>query len=196
MKGRYNLDLREKIIQTSLELFEKEGYHAVSVNKIVEVANTSKGGFYHYFSSKNEVLFVIHDIFITYTLDKARISNALKDIPTNRLIKIIDEFVNVFDLYKSHLSVFYQEAFFLDDKYEPIIRAKRNEFKLIIINVLRDGIQTGEFRKELDVEITTMAILGMVNWIYKWYDPNGQKTITEISNIYIDLILHSVLENN
>ncbi len=187
------MDLREKIIQTSLELFEKEGYHAVSVNRIVDAAQTSKGGFYYYFSSKNEVLFVIHDLFITHALSKAKSANALEDIPTNRLIKIIDEFVKVFDLYKAHLSVFYQEAFFLDDKYEVIIKEKRNEFKYIIINTLQEGIKEKEFRKELDIEITTMAILGMVNWIYKWYDPKGEKSIKEISDIYIDLILRSVL---
>ncbi len=189
------MDLREKIIQTSLELFEKEGYHAVSVNKIVDAAQTSKGGFYYYFSSKNEVLFEIHDLFITHALSKAKAANDSKETPTNRLIEIIDEFVKVFDLYKAHLSVFYQEAFFLDDKYEVIIKAKRNEFKYIIINVLLEGIKEKEFRKELDVEITTMAILGMVNWIYKWYDPQGEKSIKEISDIYTDLILRSVLIN-
>ena len=187
------MGLRENIIQSSLELFAQEGYHAVSVNKIVEEAKTSKGGFYYHFATKNEVLFEIHDVFITYALEKVLAANALNSTPENRLIKIIDEFVKVFDVYKSHLSVFYQEAFFLDDKYEEIIKVKRNDFKYVIINVLEDGIKAGEFRKEIDVKITTMAILGMVNWIYKWYDPKGSKTITDISNIYIDLILRSVV---
>lgn len=187
------MNLREKIIQSSLGLFAREGYHAVSVNKIVNVADTSKGGFYYHFSSKNEVLFEIHDVFITYALEKSREADALNSTPTNRLIKIIDEFVKVFDVYKAHLSVFYQESFFLDDKYEDIIKVKRNEFKSILTNVLYDGVEAGEFRKELDVELTTMAILGMVNWIYKWYDPKGKKTISEISHIYTDLILHSVV---
>ena len=39
-----------------------------------------------------------------------------------------------------------------------------------------------------------MAILGMVNWIYKWYKKTGEKTIEEISDIFIDLILHAVLK--
>lgn len=189
------MDLRDQIIDSALDLFEKNGYHAVSVNKIVEAASTSKGGFYHYFSSKNEVLFVIHDLFITHALDKAKSANVIKDTPTDRLTKVVDEFIEIFDLYKPHLAVFYQEAFFLDEKYKVIIKEKRNEFKQVIINILNDGITSGEFRKELDVELTTMAILGMVNWIYKWYDPNGKKTIREISTIYIDLILHSVVKD-
>lgn len=187
------MDLREKIIQSSLDLFSQEGYHAVSVNKIVHAADTSKGGFYYHFSSKNEVLFEIHDVFISYALDKTHEADALNSTPTKRLIKIIDEFVKVFDVYQAHLSVFYQEAFFLDDKYEEIIKVKRHEFKSILTHVLNDGIEANEFRAELNIELTTMAILGMVNWMYKWYDPNGKNTIAEISNIYTDLILHSVM---
>lgn len=187
------MNLRDKIIQSSLDLFSTEGYHAVSVNKIVSVANTSKGGFYHHFSSKNEVLFEIHDVFITYALKKAREADKLNKTPTKRLIKILDEFVHVFDLYQAHLSVFYQEAFNLDDEYEKIIKEKRNAFKSIISSVLYDGIKAGEFRQDLNIDLTTMAILGMVNWMYKWYDPNGKNTISEISNFYIDFIMHSVL---
>jgi len=187
------LNLRDKIIQSSLDLFSKEGYHAVSVNKIVSVANTSKGGFYHHFSSKNEVLFEIHDVFITYALKKSREADKLNKTPTKRLIKILDEFVHVFDLYQAHLSVFYQESFNLDDEYEKIIKVKRNAFKSIITRVLYDGIKAGEFRQDLNIDLTTMAILGMVNWMYKWYDPNGKNTIAEISNFYIDFIMKSVL---
>ena len=38
-----------------------------------------------------------------------------------------------------------------------------------------------------------MAILGMVNWIYKWYKKSGENTIEEISDVFTDLILHAVL---
>src|SRR5699024_10594156 len=108
---------RDKIIQSSLGLFSTEGYHAVSVNKIVSVANTSKGGFYHHFSSKNEVLFEIHDLFITYALKKSREADKLNKTPTKRLIKILDECFYDYDLYQVHLSVFYQESFNLNDDY-------------------------------------------------------------------------------
>src|SRR5699024_7593937 len=146
--------LRDKIIQSSLGLFSTEGYHAVSVNKIVSVANTSKGGFYHHFSSKNEVLFEFHELFITYALKKSSKADKLNKTPTKMLIKILDEFVHVFDLYQAHLSVFYQEAFNLDDEYEKIIKVKRNAFKSIITQVLFDGIKAGEFRQDLNIDLT------------------------------------------
>lgn len=175
-------------------MFEQFGFHGVTVKQIVEAVGTSKGGFYHHFSSKDELLFVIHDTFISHILEKAMNASTTYHSPTTRLRKIIKDFVNVFDIYKPHLSVFYQESIYLKPRYEQLVKDKRTQFKQIIKQAIQDGIESGEFRKDLSADITTMAILGMVNWMYKWYKNSGPNTIDEIGDIYIDLILHAVLE--
>ncbi|MFD0951400.1 TetR/AcrR family transcriptional regulator [Virgibacillus natechei] len=188
-------DLRQKIIQSSLLLFEKYGFHGVTVNEIVKNVGTSKGGFYHHFTTKDELLFVIHDTFITYVLKKAIIATKTYQSPTKKLQAIIKDFVKVFDLYKPHISVFYQESIYLKPKYERLVKKKRDQFKEIIKQAVYEGKESGEFREDIPVEITTMAILGMVNWTYKWYQQSGAKSIDEIGDIYVDLILHAVLKN-
>lgn len=194
--GWVETDLRERIIDASLLLFERHGFHGVTVNQIVETAGISKGGFYHHFTSKDELLFVIHDIFISYVLERAVQANQENLTPTSRLQKIIKEFVSVFDIYKAHLTVFYQESNYLQSQHEAIVKKKRNEFKEIIRGVIEEGVDRGEFRSSLSVDITTMAILGMVNWTYKWYQKNGEKSIEEIADYYTDLILHALVINN
>lgn len=188
-------NLREKIIETALLLFEEHGYHGVTVNDIIKKANTSKGGFYHYFSAKDELLFVIHDTFITYALKNAKLATETYKTPTEKLKAIITDFVKVFDLYKSHIAVFYQEHNYLCPPYKQLIHKKREQFKQIIMNTVAEGIESGEFRKAIPVEITGMAILGMVNWTYMWYQQSGEKSIDEIGKIYVDLILHAVLNH-
>jgi len=177
-------------------LFEKNGFHGVTVNQIVEEVGTSKGGFYHHFTSKDELLFVIHDTFITYVLEKAKRANETYDSPTKKLQAIVKSFVKVFDLYKAHIAVFYQEHIYLNEQYESRINQKRSAFKEMIMDAVREGKASGEFRSDLPVEITGMAILGMVNWTYKWYKQSGEKSIDEIGDIYIDLILHAVLHED
>ncbi|ASF39578.1 TetR family transcriptional regulator [Halobacillus halophilus] len=186
-------DLKEDIIQTSLELFDRYGFHGVSVNQIVELSRTSKGGFYHHFSSKDELLFVIHDTFITYVLKEAQSANVIHSSPVKKIQAIIHAFVQVFDLYKPHISVFYQESNYLKPEYERQIKQKRDEFKKMVFQVIEEGQESGHFRKELPVSITGMAILGMVNWIYKWYKRDGPHSIHEISDVFTDLILHFLL---
>jgi len=185
--------LKERIIETALQLFEAYGYHGVTVDRIVSECNTSKGGFYHNFKSKDELLYYIHDIFISYVLDKARDAYKNYNTPTTRLCAIIHSFVKVFDLYKPHITVFYQESIYLKPEYSEKINEKREQYKQVIFQVLRDGIESGEFRPELPVEITGMSIIGMVNWTYKWFKKDGNMTIEEIAKIFIDIILHSIL---
>lgn len=187
-------ELKEKIIQSSLILIEKHGYHGVSINQIVEHCGASKGAFYHYFRSKDELLYVIHDTFITYVLEKANQAKQTYYHPTEKLQAIVESFVKVFDLYKPHISVFYQESTYLKPEYEELIKKKRDQFKKNLFQVIEEGQEKGEFRKELPVEITGMAILGMVNWTYKWYKKDGPKEIDEIASIFVDLVLHSLLK--
>ncbi|WLR52617.1 TetR/AcrR family transcriptional regulator [Bacillus tianshenii] len=186
-------NIKERIIETSLKLFEAHGYHGVTVKQIVEESNTSKGGFYHYFQSKDELLYVIHDLFITYALEKAIEAIETYHTPTEKLFAIIQSHVKVFDLYKSHISVFYQESNYLKPEYHEKIRQKRYQFRTILFDVVEEGIRQGEFRSELPVDITGMSILGIVNWTYKWYRRDGKKSIDEIGSIFTDFILNSVL---
>jgi hypothetical protein len=122
------------------------------------------------------------------------IANSTYESPTKKLQAIIKDFVKVFDLYKAHLAVFYQENKYLKPEYEIQIKKKRDQFRHMIVQVISEGKKSGEFRQDLPVEITSMAVLGMVNWIYKWYQPDGENTIDEIGDIFMDLILRAVLK--
>lgn len=187
------LSLKERIIETALILFEKNGYHGVTVDQIVSESGSSKGGFYHNFKSKDELLYHIHDVFITYVLNKAREAYDNFDTPVSRLCAIIQSFTKVFDLYKPHITVFYQESTYLTGEFDQLINEKRDDYRKLIIQVIQKGQETGDFRSEVPAEIATMAIIGMVNWTYKWFNKKGPLTIETIAGIFNDMLLHSLL---
>ncbi|GAA0462166.1 TetR/AcrR family transcriptional regulator [Alkalibacillus silvisoli] len=185
--------LKEKIIQSSLVLFSEKGFHGVSVKDIVEYCDTSKGGFYHYFNSKDELLYVIHDLFISYVLNEANRAKKRHKRPMYQLHEILYSFVRVFDLYNDHISVFYQENKYLKAHFEEKIKFKRDQFKQIVIQIIEEGQKQGEIRQELPTIITSMSILGMVNWTYKWYKREGELSIDDIAEVYIDILFKGVL---
>ncbi|SRR5690554_3330202 len=188
-------DLKEKIVQSSLRLFSEKGFHGVTVNAIVEHCGTSKGGFYHHFKSKDELLYVIHDTFISYVLNEAYDIKKQHDEPMEQLYEILKSHVKVFDLFNEHIVVFYQESKYLKGEYEQLIEEKRDDFKNIIMDVIREGQKIGQFRKEIPMTITGMSILGMVNWTYQWYKKEGPKTIDQIASTYIDIIFRGILSD-
>ncbi|KHF38379.1 TetR/AcrR family transcriptional regulator [Halalkalibacter okhensis] len=184
---------KERIIETALLLFEENGYHAVTVDRIVKESGSSKGGFYHNFKSKDELLYTVHDSFITYILDKAEDAYNRYSTPAERLYETIRSFVMMFELYRPHVTVFYQESLYLNKEYFDTIKLKRRRYKNMMFRLVEEGIACGEFRKEIPVPITSMAIFGMTNWTYKWYKETGQYSIQEIANIYADLVMNAVL---
>ena len=185
--------LKERIIETSLTMFEEHGYHGVTVDRIVAESGTSKGGFYHNFKSKDELLYHIHDVFISYVLDRAKEAYANYGTPASQLCAIVLSFTKVFDLYKPHITVFYQESTYLKGDFQEQINEKRDEYRKIILQIIREGQKSGDFRPEVSAEITTMAIIGMVNWTYKWFNKEGKLSIEDIGGIFNDLLMHALL---
>lgn len=184
---------KERITETALKLFETHGYHGVTVDKIVHESGTSKGGFYHNFKSKDELLFTIHDSFITYVLDKGMEAYANWETPAERLYAMVKSFVMMFEQFKSHVTVFYQESLYLAPEFVEKIEVKRDQYKEMMFSVVKAGIEQGEFREELPVEILSMAIFGMINWTYRWYKAEGTYSIEDIANIYADLVMNAAL---
>ena len=74
-----------------------------------------------------------------------------------------------------------------------IIKEKRTEYQKLIEQVIEEGKESGHFRPEISTTITTMAIIGLVNWTYKWYRQNGSLTMEQITHHFNDLILRGVL---
>jgi AcrR family transcriptional regulator len=184
---------KQRITEAALRLFEENGFHAVTVDKIVQESETSKGGFYHNFKSKDELLYTIHDSFITFVLDKAKDAYERYNTPAERLYETVKSFVMMFDMYRSHVTVFYQESLYLAPDYFQSIKNKRDQYKEMMFKVVKEGIELGEFRPELPVPITSMAIFGMINWTYKWYKSDGRYSIEEIGGIYADFVMYSIL---
>jgi len=184
--------LKQRILESSLELFQKNGYHGVTVEQIVEKANTSKGGFYHYFKSKDELLYEIHDVFISYVIKKAQETYDEYETPVLRLCGMLHSFIKVFDVYNPYITVFYQESAYLQAAYKEVINEKRDQYRKLIERVIKEGQERGDFRREVPANIATMSIIGMINWSYKWYKRDGPLSIEQIGDVFRDLILHSI----
>jgi AcrR family transcriptional regulator len=70
-------------------------------------------------------------------------------------------------------------------------RAKR-EYDQAIERVVREGIETGLFR-DLPPNLVVFGLLGMCNWLHKWYRPGGKRSPEEIADVFVALLEHGYL---
>ena len=63
MARKTSRDTRGRIIAAAWQLFYEQGYEETTIDEIVEESGTSKGSFYHYFRSKDDLLGTLSDLF-------------------------------------------------------------------------------------------------------------------------------------
>lgn len=187
------LTVKERVVEAALDLFQEKGYHGVSVEELVEYAETSKGGFYHHFKSKDDLLYEIHDIFISYVLNETKRASEQYDSAIDQLDALMRTFMNVFNIYQRHITVFYNESVYLLPNHEEAITKKRTAYRKLLEQILINGQRQQVFRQELSITITAMLIIGTVNWTYKWYKQDGELTMQDITTYFNDVILRGVM---
>ncbi|MGN4126828.1 TetR/AcrR family transcriptional regulator [Lysinibacillus sphaericus] len=185
--------LKQRIVDASVVLFQQDGYHSVTVDRIVEYIGASKGGFYHNFKSKDELLYEIHDVFISYVIKQSQEAYDQYNTPITRLCAMVHTLSQVFDVYQAHIIVFYEESRSLSEEYSELIHKKRDQYRDILQKVIAEGQATNDFRSELPCTIVTMAIVGMINWTYKWFKQTGPLTMEEITEVFTDMILRAIV---
>jgi TetR/AcrR family transcriptional regulator, cholesterol catabolism regulator len=58
-----------------------------------------------------------------------------------------------------------------------------------LLAIVQEGIASGVFREDLDPRLVMLGILGMHNWIHRWYVPGGRNTLTEIGDAFAAMVL-------
>jgi TetR/AcrR family transcriptional regulator, cholesterol catabolism regulator len=185
--------VKQKITENSILLFEKKGFSETSIQDIVDSLGVTKGTFYYYFSSKEELLMDIHLQYIDEILN---IQNEILDDPIKnnktKLFDIVYMLISHIKSKRSSAKIFFREMQNLSEERLTDVIPKRDQFRLNIEKVVREGIEKGEFRPELNASIITFGILGIANWSYNWFNPDGEMTDREVSEIFVDMILKGI----
>ncbi|MFT4415210.1 TetR/AcrR family transcriptional regulator [Fredinandcohnia humi] len=185
--------MKNKITEQSILLFQKKGFSETSIQDIVDSLGVTKGTFYYYFSSKEELLMDIHLGYIEDLLSEqqAILENKDKDSKT-KLYEIVYLLLHRIETKGASAKVFFREMINLSEGHLAQIILKRDQFRFNLQKLLEEGVTNGEFRKDLSVEIATFGILGMTNWSYEWFKPKGKLTDQEVAQIYVEMILNGI----
>ena len=172
-----------RIGKSAARLFNKKGYLETNMDNIAAAAKLSKGGIYHYFSSKDEILYFVLTNYMDLILDE--LETQLDKIEDD-LLKIQFIISRHIDLYTNNLSeakTLLHEARCLPKKYYNLIAAKEREYYRIVADVISGFLGDQGKNNKAQVTSLTFLLFGMCNWIYSWYDPKGAITPENLSQM-------------
>jgi AcrR family transcriptional regulator len=182
---------RASIVAHAAELFDRSGYGNTSMTDIANAVNIAKPTLYHYFRSKEEILYSIHEEFITILLkrqeDRAGTGLNAKEL----LLEFIADIIGLMDTHRGHVRVFFEHHRELSADAQKLIRHKRDEFRERLVAILEQGVDDGDFR-EIDVRLAAWAVLGMANWTYQWYVQTGTYTARQVAQQFFGFISQGI----
>jgi AcrR family transcriptional regulator len=180
---------RGEILHAALRAFRDQGYHATTLDDIADALGVRKAGLYYYFPDKESILYACHRESLA-ELD--RILEGAKQLrtPTERLAHVIRAHVQVMtDTLEGSPLAF--EVTALSPERQKEVIAGRDRYERALRRMVRDGVASGEFR-ELNPKTAVFAILGAINWIARWYRPEGALRPEELGDDFADQLLRGL----
>jgi TetR/AcrR family transcriptional regulator len=178
---------RVEILKTAAAAFRRRGYHGASVDEIASTLSMTKGNLYYYFKNKEDILYACHDYSLNLILgvmDEIR----REPIPADeKLRKLIVAFVHLIidELHSTALTLDLQA---LSPSLLKKVIARRDRFDRGLRAIIQEGIEEGRFAP-VDAKLVSFAIMGAVNWIPKWFNPEGRATSEQVGQTFADFLI-------
>jgi AcrR family transcriptional regulator len=176
-------DKRDRIIEAAARVFAQKGYAGSSVADIAVKAEIGKGTIYAYFDSKEDLFFAVFEWFILQTGTAAKVSvSHLGGSATQRLEVLSDSIMGMWDEIQDVFTLTIEfwaasSSSQIRDRFKEAFRRLYNEFRGLVVALIRDGIERGEFRSDVDSASIAAALVGTWDalfiqaWFEKKFDP-------------------------
>jgi AcrR family transcriptional regulator len=168
LTGTAHEDKRQEIIERCADLFDGGSYHRSTMQMLADEVGLGKPTLYHYFRSKTEILYAIHQQHIGVLIDGLNREQARGATPDGLLVHACRHILDEIARHPGYVRAFFEHYAELDEPKRAEIRRRRLEYFRKICGILESGVAAGVFR-ECDIELTAYGFLGMCSWAYQWY---------------------------
>jgi AcrR family transcriptional regulator len=179
--GSTGADTVEKLREAALELFAREGYAAVSMRAIAARTGVQAGAIYNYFPTKQDLLL---DLLVGHM---TALDAAWRREGGESLADFVRFHVRYHLTRPREMFVSYMELRSLEPENFGRIRELRRGYEAIPRQMIEKGRSEGRF-DALDPEVTTRAIIALLNGLTSWYREDGRLSLGEIETVYIGLV--------
>jgi len=181
-------DRREFIIERALQLYAERGFLGASVADLASACKTSKSLIYHYFPSKEDILFEAMDSHIKTLSNAASGIAAMDATAAEKLRALTHAFMHLYVGAAARHKVLINELFHLPPARRDVIVGRQRRLIQLVADLVGEIQPQLKSRPEL-LRPAAMLFYGMLNWTNTWFDPKGPATVDDISDLIGDVIL-------
>ncbi len=182
---------REIIIENAVRLFANAGFLGVSVADLAKACKTSKSLIYHYFDSKEDILFEAMDSHVRTLWDAASGIIAMDVSPDHKLRTLTHAMMHLYAGAASRHKVLVNELYHLPRERREVIIGRQSRLVQAVADIF--SLLQPEFRSKPELtKPAAMVFFGMINWTHTWYDPAGPASTDAVADLVVDMVLNGV----
>jgi AcrR family transcriptional regulator len=185
---------QDQIIDAAAKVFAEKGYEAARLQDIAAEVGVLQGSLYYHIGSKAGLLRMVRvRRFTTITNRIGEIADGDGTAP--------DKLHRAMRAHLNHIGQYLNESqqWFNNPANPGRTKAEQAEdhrlttgYRANWATILREGMESGEFRSDLDVSMTVLSILGMLNWVPNWFSHRGRMTIDDVVDAQFELVVRSL----
>lgn len=175
---------REAIVDKAAQLFARRGFMGASVADLATGCNTSKSLIYHYFPSKEDILFEVMSSHIDQLIEDTEDAVATQGTAAQQFGRLVHAFLHHYAGAADRQKVLLNELGNLPEASRTIIVSKQRrviEVTQSLVVALHPALATDPVK----ARVQTMLVFGMLNWTHTWYDPQGAVDIDTLAEMII-----------
>ena len=178
---------REAIVDRAARLFASSGFRGTSVSDLAKACETSKSLLYHYYPSKEDVLYAVMSSHIDQLLGDVEEVMGRDEPPAALLHALIHSFMAHYMGAANRQKVLLNELDSLPaDRRAEIVAKQRTVIDAVQGLLVRLDPRLSD---PAQARVQTMLLFGMINWTHTWFDPEGPVTADAIADLALDHFL-------
>ena len=178
---------RETIVEKAAALFAKQGFHGTSMSDLSAATTMSKSLLYHYYGSKEEMLYAVMLSHVDQLVGDVEGVMQLDLAPKAKLAALIHAFMVHYVGAVDRQKVLLNELESLPPDRRTVIVSKQR----MIVDTLQGLLVEifGKLESSAEERVRTMLIFGMINWTHTWFDPNGTVSPDRLADMVVDFTM-------
>jgi len=181
------------ILETAARLICERGYEGTSMQEIAAACRMTKAGLYHHVQNKEQLLFDIMGYGMSFF--EEQVLAQVREIadPVERLRECMRRNIDlvtggcskeVIIILHEHATLTGEARAFIDGRKKRYVRFLEDSFA----EAIRGGLA-----RNIDPTVAAFSFLGMVLWIYKWFQPDGRLSAQQVASGMVDLLFNGVV---
>ena len=183
----------QHILLHAAQTFAEEGFEGTSMRDISRVTGVSLSGLYYYFESKQKLLYLIQYNTFNFIMERLQARLHTVNDPVTRLRVFVQNHIEYFLSHPSEMKVLAHEEEALDPPFRDEVAAIKRRYYALAREIL-DGVAAERLAPGIPPRVAVLSLFGMMNWVYKWHNPEIDPGAEELTNGIVAIFLNGVLE--